>query len=189
MFAQSAVYAQLSSGAFGKYIIIGDSGYGNTHFLCTPFSRRERPNPQAYSEADKEYQRAILTTRNTIERAFGVLKRRFPILHSGMQLQRLPLIQKIISVCCLLHNVCIDCGDTNMNDFEVLPIATPERDQPNDIPNEERRRRPNENAQPKARDVIIGIYERRLAVFTCRHLQNDNSGDKNNDDTRRELFQ
>lgn len=73
MFAQSAVYAQLSSGAFGKYIIIGDSGYGNTHFLCTPFSRRERPNPQAYSEADKEYQRAILTTRNTIERAFGVL--------------------------------------------------------------------------------------------------------------------
>lgn len=50
-----------------------------------------------------------------------------------------------------------------MNDFEVLPIATPERDQPNAIPNEERRRRPNENAQPKARDVIIGIYERRLA--------------------------
>lgn len=39
-----------------------------------------------------------------------------------MQLQRLDLVQKVIAVCCVLHNVCIDMGDTEAPDFaQLLP--------------------------------------------------------------------
>lgn len=37
-----------------------------------------------------------------------------------MQLQRLGLIQDVICVCCVLHNICIDMGDTG-NYLEILP--------------------------------------------------------------------
>lgn len=62
--------------------------------------------------------RSLISTRNVVERSYGVLKRRFPILHSGMQISRVAAIQKVICVCCILHNMCIDLGDVEMDDFE-----------------------------------------------------------------------
>lgn len=55
-----------------------------------------------------------------MERSYGVLKRRFPILHFGMQVRNLPAAQKLICVCAILHNMCIDHGDINVDDFEEI---------------------------------------------------------------------
>lgn len=76
------------------------------------------------------FRRAHITTRNVVERSYGLLKRRFPILHSGMQHCRMELIQKIISVCCILHNICIDMGDTDVDDFPIIPEIAGGEDQP-----------------------------------------------------------
>lgn len=158
VFVNSNVYTKLTAGTFGNFVLIGDSGYANTAFLCTPFSRREKPNPGNFSAADHEYQRAIITTRNTVERAFGLLKRRFPILHSGMQFQRLDLIQRVITTCCILHNICINAGDTVVDDdLNIPPEAEPEEP----VPALGRGRRAP--YVRKARDIIVSIYEQRIA--------------------------
>lgn len=121
-----------------------------------------------------QFLRSQITTRNVIVRCNGVLKRRFPILHSGMQLQRLELIQNVICVCCVLHNICIDMGDTGDiylpmgdigdtgdmgdtdNDLEILPseaaadgrgAAPPPQPQP---------------GRATARDEIVAIFAQRL---------------------------
>lgn len=169
MFGQSTIHAKLAAGEFGEFILIGDSGYANTPFLATPFSRREKRNAADFSVVDHEYQRAIISTRNTVERAFGVLKRRFPVLHSGMQLHRVRLIQLVVSCCCILHNICIDSGDTIMDDFPDLPPVVPTMVSEEEfIPTNEQptnaRRRARAPVVPKARDVILRIYEQRVAA-------------------------
>lgn len=164
IFGHSTLHEQLSAGQFGECVLIGDCGYANTSFLCTPYSRRERPNPQDYSAADHEYQRAILTTRNTVERAFGLLKRRFPILHSGMQLQRVEVIQQMVMTCCILHNICIDAGDLAVDDFADIPTHIPAAPADNENENEPvRGGRARRVIVPKAREVIVRLYEQRLA--------------------------
>lgn len=59
-----------------------------------------------------------------MERSYGVYKRRFPILHSGMQIRNISTVQKIVSVCAMLHNMCIDHGDVDVSDFEEITEET-----------------------------------------------------------------
>jgi hypothetical protein len=54
--------------------------YANTNFLLTPLLRSRTPAEQLYNESH-------IRTRNVVERCFGVLKRRFPILAYGCRLQ------------------------------------------------------------------------------------------------------
>lgn len=119
IFKHSVVQHNFEAGEYEEYLLVADSGYENTFYLCTPFTQHR--DAAQLSNAEKVYQRAILTTRNVVERSYGLLKRRFPILMFGMQLKRLSLIQKIISVCCMLHNICIDMGDAEVDD---LPMPT-----------------------------------------------------------------
>lgn len=69
----------------------------------TPFLNPATPSHEAYNR----YQ---ITTRNTIERCFGVLKRRFPCLHSGMQI-KLPKVLKVVVACVILHNMAFHLDD------------------------------------------------------------------------------
>ena len=50
--------------------------------------------------------------RNVIERTFGVLKKRFPII-SGMTKPFFPvdIVTKIILACCILHNYLVDSDE------------------------------------------------------------------------------
>lgn len=50
------------------------------------------------------YNKAHIRTRNTVERAFGVWKRRFPCLDMCLQ-HRLPQCISIITACAALHNL------------------------------------------------------------------------------------
>ncbi|KAH7939292.1 hypothetical protein HPB52_010135 [Rhipicephalus sanguineus] len=80
-------------------VLLGDAGYACTSFLMTPFSK---PGPSNSPEA--RYQAAHKRTRNTVERAFGIWKRRFPCLHMELQ-NRLDNTLLIITACAALHNV------------------------------------------------------------------------------------
>ncbi|GFV84922.1 nuclease HARBI1 [Trichonephila clavipes] len=77
----------------------GDTGYACEKYLLTPFG-----NPRPLSEA--RYNKSHVLTRNTIQRKYGILKRRFPCLSIGLNchIDRVPAI---VVACCVLHNLCI----------------------------------------------------------------------------------
>ena len=64
----------------GRYngILLGDNGYGCKRYLMTPFLV-----PQ--NDGEKRYNRALIKSRTTIERTFGVWKRIFPCLSLGLR--------------------------------------------------------------------------------------------------------
>ncbi|KAB0798890.1 hypothetical protein PPYR_06770 [Photinus pyralis] len=104
----------------GTYLL-GDSGYACKKYLLTPFLNPRTP-------AEERYNRSHVATRNTIERTFGVLKRRFPCLFLGLR-NTVHVCLMIIVACAVLHNIAIDSND-HLNEFfenqgraEDIPIA------------------------------------------------------------------
>ncbi|XP_016490534.2 uncharacterized protein LOC107810288 [Nicotiana tabacum] len=92
----------------GKYYIV-DAGFMLRSGLITPY-RGERYHLKEYSRNPPQNSRELFNLRhaslcNAIERTFGVLKKRFPIIASstepsyGVDTQKL-----IIFACCVLHN-------------------------------------------------------------------------------------
>lgn len=105
-----------------------------------------------------------------MERQYGVLKRLFPILVTGMQLYRLNLVQKVITVCCMLHNLCIDFGDVDADDLPLPPHVNEEFLNDN-VPPEPRAPTPPQirplvrpGRQPIAREGIVNVFAERLAA-------------------------
>ncbi|XP_070005183.1 uncharacterized protein [Nicotiana sylvestris] len=92
----------------GKYYLV-DAGLMLRSVLITPY-RGEQYHLKEYSRNPPQNPRELFnlrhtSLRNAIERAFGVLKKRFPIISSstepsyGVETQKL-----IIFACCILHN-------------------------------------------------------------------------------------
>lgn len=104
IFNSSSLKMRFESGEFGRYFIVGDSGYANSQFLPTPFLHLDGdPAKNLYNESQ-------IRTRNVVERSYGVLKRRFPILATGLRVA-LDRVEAIIIACAVLHNICIDARD------------------------------------------------------------------------------
>ncbi|KAB0791926.1 hypothetical protein PPYR_03726 [Photinus pyralis] len=87
----------IQNGEFNNSIMLGDSGYAIQKYLITPLLY---PN----NDAEQLFNEAQIRTRNPIERLFGVLKRRFPILSIGIRI-KLQTAQQIIIACATLHNL------------------------------------------------------------------------------------
>ena len=62
------------------------------------------------SPSEVAYNRAHVATRNTVERQFGLWKRRFPCLHLELR-TKLENTATIIIACAVLHNIAIDSRD------------------------------------------------------------------------------
>lgn len=77
-------------------ILLGDSGYGITPWLITPYS-------QPANDTERYFNTIYAKERVIIERCFGQLKRRFPILHYKVRTS-LPTVPSIIISCAVLHN-------------------------------------------------------------------------------------
>lgn len=111
---------QLEQGDFGYYLIVGDSGNRNTNYLATPFLRCGTPCESLYNESQ-------IRTRNVVERSYGVLKRRFPVLALGLRV-KISTVQLIIVACAVLHNICIDAKEeelpTEIEGLEEMLAAT-----------------------------------------------------------------
>lgn len=89
-------------------LIIGDEGYGISPWLMAPYRHPNAPH-------ELNFNRVLSKERVVIERAFGQLKARFPLLKGKVRL-RTNKIPAIIVCCFILHNVSKYLNDP---DFEV----------------------------------------------------------------------
>lgn len=95
----------IEHGEMGDGWLLGDSGFALDRHLLTPILR-----PQ--NHAEEHYNSAHRRTRQIIERAFGVTKQRFRCMHrTGGEMTYAPVkCCKIIVVCMILHNMCMDAN-------------------------------------------------------------------------------
>lgn len=122
IFSNSTLFERFQRGDFGyDSAILADKAYGPEKFICKPIYH----DHELLTEAEKKYQYSQIKTRNTVERSFGVLKKRFACLQFGMHFRELAKVQDIILACCILHNMCIDQNEheTN-NDNDIQMQAT-----------------------------------------------------------------
>lgn len=94
-------------------VLLGDDGYGIEPCLMTPFR-----NPT--SPAEVNYNKLFKKERVIIERCFGQLKRRFPILQYVCRV-KLENVPKIIVTCVVLHNIAKTLGDRDFEPAEEIP--------------------------------------------------------------------
>ncbi|XP_023949706.2 putative nuclease HARBI1 [Bicyclus anynana] len=122
IFNSSSVKIKLEEGLI-QGILLGDSAYASEPYLLTPISN---PTPNS---PDERYNKAQIKTRNSVERLFGVWKKRFPCLQKtlGNKIKNVPTI---IVACAVLHNVAIKYKDPE-------PPIIPQRimPQPNETQN------------------------------------------------------
>ncbi|XP_042861107.1 putative nuclease HARBI1 [Penaeus japonicus] len=98
IFNESQLCQRLQGGHYRGFLL-GDNGYPCRSYLLTPFL-----SPR--SDKERNYNFSHIRTRNTIERAFGVLKRRFAVLSIPMRIA-LETSKKAIIACAVLHNIAV----------------------------------------------------------------------------------
>ncbi|XP_050226165.1 uncharacterized protein LOC126675554 [Mercurialis annua] len=92
----------------GKFYLV-DAGYPLRSGLITPY-RSTRYHLKEYSISPPENAKELFnlrhaSLRNAIERAFGVVNKRFPIIASGAEAQYdVDTVSEIVLACCILHN-------------------------------------------------------------------------------------
>lgn len=114
IFSNSDLMGLLESGSVTGYLL-GDSGYPLKPYLMTPISDPQKPEQFSYNISHVQ-------TRNCIERAFGVLKKRFAILSQPIRLD-LKNALNAITACFVLHNFIITTGDDTHEFIEESSIT------------------------------------------------------------------
>lgn len=109
VFNASLLRAQLENGEFENGYLLGDSAYACKSYMMTPLL-----NPITQSETN--YNEAHIKTRNTVERAIGLWKRRFPCIALKLR-TKIPRTLAIIVATAVLHNICIISGDDMPVDY------------------------------------------------------------------------
>jgi hypothetical protein len=99
IFNDSPLCADLAAGMYETDFLLGDNGYPCKSYLLTPLLNPRNRMERAYNASHR-------STRNCIERCFGVLKRRFPCLSRGLNMKPQTTLH-IIVACAVLHNICI----------------------------------------------------------------------------------
>ncbi|KAG6490946.1 hypothetical protein ZIOFF_052278 [Zingiber officinale] len=114
----------------GKFYLV-DARYMLRSTFLTPY-RSIRYHLKEYSQHPPENPKELFnlrhsSLRNAIERAFGVLKNRFPIL-AEMSRYDVETVSEIVLACCILHNFLVDF------DLDEEIIAQVDRDLMNNEP-------------------------------------------------------
>lgn len=97
--------------------MLGDSAYSCKEYLLTPIL-----NPITIGESN--YNAAHIQTRNTVERTFGVWKRRFACLSLGLRTKLSTTVQVIVATA-VLHNMAILQQDLLDHFEEIAEIDIP----------------------------------------------------------------
>jgi len=103
---------------FENFLLLGDGGYLLCSYFMTPLQNLRTRAEQLYNESH-------IRTRNTIERVFGIWKRRFPILALGSRFQKVNKILPVIVATAVLHNIARRAGDLLPPDDFTLQLPAP----------------------------------------------------------------
>lgn len=121
IYNNSSLRARLEMGEFGNGLILGDSGYTLAPHLITPIRNAVRPEQQLFNESQ-------IRTRTTVERSYGVWKRRFPVLSLGIRLKP-RTTQAVIAACAVIHNIAIGRDEAQPPNDPQLPELDIDGDQ------------------------------------------------------------
>ncbi|KAJ8879421.1 hypothetical protein PR048_020029 [Dryococelus australis] len=99
IFNNSVSKARLERGDFGNGTILCVSGYAVGRRILPPLGNPATPEDHLYNES-------LTRTRNTVERQYGVLKARFPVLALGIRLH-LDHVNAVIVAYAVIHNTAI----------------------------------------------------------------------------------
>ncbi|XP_046674737.1 putative nuclease HARBI1 [Homalodisca vitripennis] len=91
-------------------LLIGDSGYGIAPWLMTPYE-----NP--ITARERAYNPCLAQERVIIERCFGQLKQRFPIMQNKIRIKT-ENVPSMVVCCFILHNVAKRLSDEDF-DFNI----------------------------------------------------------------------
>jgi len=80
-------------------------------------------NPE--TRVQELYNESHIRTRNTIERVFGIWKRRFPILALGSRFSKVKSVLPMIVATAILHNIARRAKDPLPPDDPALQLPTP----------------------------------------------------------------
>lgn len=117
IFNNSAVHLKFEQGLL-RGLLLGDSAYQQTHYLFTPLL-----NPN--TRAEHLYNNAHITTRNVVERTFGIWKSRFRCLTTCLQF-KLHNTTRIIAASAVLHNIAISEREQYVpENFANRPVPNP----------------------------------------------------------------
>lgn len=105
IFRNSRVRNEFENGLYNDSLLVADSGYAIKSYVITPLLNPQTPAESLFNEAQ-------IRTRNPVERSFGVLKRRFPILALGIRLKT-EKVEAVVIASAILHNISVSLGDVN----------------------------------------------------------------------------
>ncbi|XP_071149239.1 putative nuclease HARBI1 [Mytilus edulis] len=97
----------------GQGVLLGDSGYPCRQFLLTPYRQPAAGRGQA------RFNRRHCLTRSTIERTFGIWKKRFHILGSEIRMKP-DKACRIIIACGILHNIAIMRNEPEVAEEQLI---------------------------------------------------------------------
>jgi len=92
--------------------LVGDGGYACRRYMLTPLNTPTTGPERAYNSAQT-------LARNCIERAIGMLKRRFPALKYGLRLKLSNTLHVIVATV-VLHNIAVTLGEEEPDDDAQL---------------------------------------------------------------------
>ena len=136
-FEQSAGLAWLHWLAeVGRGVVPGDDAYSSIHErLLTPFTKKQlrkaRENDMQVYYKMRAFNKCLSSERITVERAFGILVRRFGCLWSAFERSEKEAFLMVI-VCVKLHNICVHRWRSK-NPSRSIPEVPVHCDVPDDV--------------------------------------------------------
>lgn len=132
-------------------LLLGDIGYGITPWLLTPYRNPHTPEEIAYNNLHAK-------ERVIIERCFGQLKQRFPILQYKVRVE-LNKIPSVIISCVILHNIAKYLNDNLPEDRHLQHDEVPDNNADDDnmdvLP--ENVRRQGQQRRDEVKNIIINL--------------------------------
>lgn len=115
IFRNSDIYRQVRNNLLHYFpdgeFIIGDKAYPVLSWCIPPYINRGHMSPPK-----KHFNTVIAKTRQTIERAFALLFGRFRRL-KFLDMNRTDLIPATVLATCVLHNICLDYTDLEVENY------------------------------------------------------------------------
>ncbi|XP_059097702.1 uncharacterized protein LOC131892001 isoform X2 [Tigriopus californicus] len=121
IFGESSLRAQLLADFDTErpLALLGDEGYGAEDVMLPPVRVQQMASaPPAMRQKILAYNKIHKKTRIKVEHAFGVLKKRFPVLLYIIRSTKLANIQAIVSSAIVIHNLLIDLKEHNLSTLQ-----------------------------------------------------------------------